>query len=103
MLQTVKPLPPAQAARLTLPRITPVSWQDRLGDGLLRIVPVAGRPALIVAPSAWETCTDGMVIVGSEPPMAPGSPGTLLTTITAIAPAFCAFLTLTVKPHVPRS
>src|SRR5918994_179959 len=103
MLQTVNPFPPAHAARLTLPRITPASWQDRLGRGLLRIVPVAGRPALIVMPPAWGTCTDGIVIVGSVPPMAPGSPGTLFTTITPTAPAFCAFLTLTVKPHVPRS
>src|SRR5918996_1793238 len=99
MLQTVKPLPPAQAARLTLPRMTPVSWQERLGRGLLRIVPVAGRPPLIVLPSASDTITDGMVIDGSVPPMAIGSPATLLAMMTATAPAFCAFFTFTVNVH----
>ncbi len=28
-LQVVNPLPPAQAARMASPRITPVSWQER--------------------------------------------------------------------------
>src|SRR5918996_597912 len=65
--------------------------------------PVAGSPDLIVPPSAWDTCTAGIVIVGSEPPIKPGSPGALLTTMTPIAPAFWAFFTLTVKLQEPRS
>ena len=47
--------------------------------------------------------TDGIVMVGSEPPMAVGAPAMLFPTIAKAAPAFCAFLTLTVKLQVPRS
>src|ERR1043166_663742 len=47
-----------------------------------------------------------MVIVGSEPPKPGGTVGsTLVETlpiITATAPAFCAFFTLTTKLHPPR-
>jgi hypothetical protein len=39
------------------------------------------------------------VIVGSLPPIVIGGPATLLATITATAPAFWAFFTLTVKVH----
>src|SRR5688572_33464337 len=44
--------------------------------------------------------TEGIVIVGSAPPIVIGSPGALFATITATAPAFCAFLTFMVKPQV---
>ena len=54
-------------------------------------------------PSASETITDGIVIVGSVLPIVVGGPATLLTTITAIAPAACALLTFWTKPQVPRS
>ena len=52
----------------------------------------------MVALSAWEMKTDGMVMVAKPLPCMttrPTSPGTLLTTITPIAPAACAFFTLT--------
>ena len=58
----------------------------------------------MVLPSAKVILTDGIVIVGSEPPRPGGGlPATLSTITTAIAPTFCAFLTLTVKLQVPRS
>src|SRR5215472_18688244 len=59
------------------------------------------------APSDWVMSTEGMVIVGSVPPIVgggdPGRSLTSMTTTTAWAPASCAFLTLTTKLHVPRS
>src|SRR5262245_35587807 len=54
--------------------------------------------------SACVISTDGIVIVGSTPPIpGGGEPATLLAMITARAPAFWAFFTLTLKPHAPRS
>jgi hypothetical protein len=51
------------------------------GSGAALTRPVAGRLALTTTPSPSETITDGMVIVGSVPPIVVGGPGTLLTTI----------------------
>ena len=46
---------------------------------------------------------EGMVMLLSLPPIAVGLPSMLLTTMAILAPAFCAFLTLTVKLQLPRS
>jgi hypothetical protein len=62
-----------------------------------------GRLALNRLVSSRLIMTDGIVMVGSEPPIAVGAPATLFPTIAKTAPEFCAFLTLTVKLHVPRS
>ena len=61
--------------------------------------PVAGRPALTVAPSAWLTMTAGIVIVGSTPPIVIGVPGALLATMTPTARAAWALATFTAKPQ----
>src|SRR5258705_2885344 len=57
------------------------------------------------APAAFEMPTAGIVIVESAtPPMSSGgAASTLFATMTALAPLVCAFNTLTVKLHVPRS
>ncbi len=65
---------------------------------------VAGRFARSFAPSESETSTDGIVMVASVPPMSIGDSLPLLSaTITPVAPASCAFFTLTVKLQFPRS
>ena len=46
---------------------------------------------------------DGIVIVASVPLMFTSESPALFTMITAMAPAFWAFLTFTVKLQVPRS
>src|SRR5919106_452161 len=79
----------------------PLLQGSTFGFGLM--VPVAGRPALIVLPSSSEIIPDGIVIEGSLPPIRVGGPPTLLATITALAPAAWAFATLTVKLQLPRS
>ena len=54
-------------------------------------------------PSACDTDSAGIVIVGSSPDM-PGAPVvTLLKITTPIAPAFCAFLTFSTNRQTPRS
>ena len=70
---------------------------------LLASLTLTGRFALKRSPSARLIITEGIVIVGSAPPMAVAPPGTLLTTMAAMAPAFCAFLTLSTKAQLPRS
>src|SRR5262247_3393501 len=105
-LHTVKPSPPAQDTFIASPRITPVSWHDRsgtAGSGAALTRPVAGRPPLMTVPSVCDTIADGMVMVGSLPPIVVGGPGTLLATITATAPAACALATFWTKLQVPRS
>ena len=54
-----------------------------------------------VAPSTLETIIEGIVIVGSVPPIANTAPATLLIIITATAPAACALATLVIKLQVP--
>src|SRR5262245_27206183 len=54
-------------------------------------------------PSPWVTITDGIVMVGSAPPIAVAGPGALLATITISAPRSWAFLTFDTKVHTPRS
>src|SRR5688500_3565374 len=83
--------------------MTPVSWQDRSGTADDCTLPVAGRPALIVAPSACDTCTAGMTIAGFVPPICVAGPGALLTMTTAPAPAFCAFCVFCWNSQLPRS
>src|SRR5512134_2776202 len=83
--------------------MTPVSWQERSGVAEDCTLPVAGSPALIVVPSACETCTAGIVIAGLAPPICVAGPGTLLTTTTALAPAFCAFCVFAWNSQLPRS
>src|SRR5437762_10743529 len=62
------------------------------------------RFALSNTPSDWLIRTEGIVIVGSLPPSpAGGQPATLSATMTPIAPAFWAFLTLTTNVQPPRS
>src|SRR5919106_2824183 len=74
-----------------------------LASGLLLTVPVAGRPALIVLPSASEIITDGIVIEGSLPPIVNGLEPELLATIIAAAPAAWALAAFTTKLQPPRS
>ncbi len=69
------------------------------GGSLAAMPPVAGRPALTVAPSAWLTMTAGIVIVGSTPPIVIGVPGALLATMTPTARAAWALATFTAKPQ----
>ena len=64
---------------------------------------LTGRFALKRSPVACETMSEGIVMVASVPPMMTGSPATLFATMAAMAPAFCAFFTLTTKSHEPRS
>src|SRR5919106_3305084 len=71
--------------------------------GVRATVPVAGTPALMVFPSASDTITEGIVMLGSVPPMVPGSPGALLTTMTATAPASWGLFAFWTKVHPPRS
>src|SRR5690349_854763 len=55
-------------------------------------------------PSASVMRPDGMVMVASAPPSpGGGEPAALSAAITAMAPASCAFFTLTVNAQVPRS
>ncbi len=75
----------------------------RVSAAVNRVTLRPGMLALKVLPSAKVTITEGMVIVASTPPMLPKAPAAELAMITATAPAFCAFLTLTTKPQVPRS
>jgi hypothetical protein len=63
---------------------------------------VPARP-LSVVPSARLTMPDGILTLRSVPPGANAALPSLLAMITPIAPAFCAFSTLTVKLQVPRS
>src|SRR6185295_1612926 len=64
---------------------------------------VAMMVFLIEVPSTIVTSSEGMVIVGSVPPIpGGGEPGALFTTTTPIAPAAWQFAALTVKPQVPR-
>src|SRR3712207_8817199 len=54
----------------------------------------------MLLPSVSETDSEGMFIVGSSPPIwttPPGAAASLFTMMTPDAPAFCAFLTFTVK------
>src|ERR1041385_5538065 len=62
----------------------------------------AAMDALRLAPSSMEIVITGIVMLGSEPVGTKG-PETLFTSRQAIAPAFCAFLTLTGNVHRPRS
>src|SRR5881397_3304406 len=65
---------------------------------------LVAKAAFRALPLARVILAAGMVIVGSVPPKPGGGvPATLSTTMTPIAPTFWTFLTLTVKPHVPRS
>src|SRR5918998_173284 len=57
----------------------------------------------MASPSAWETWTTRIVIDGSLPVGSLGSPGALVTRITAVAPAACAFLAFCTNVHDPRS
>src|SRR6185503_5297556 len=60
--------------------------------------------ALIVAPSACEMPTIGIVIDGSEPPIGfGGRPAALFAIITAIAPAACAACAFNTNVQLPRS
>ena len=75
---------------------------ERLGSAWA--VASRGRFALKRLPLSRLTMADGMVMVGSAPPIVIGSPpAALLATITARAPAFCAFLTLITNVQKPRS
>src|SRR5688500_1145467 len=70
------------------------------------MVTVTGPPdsaAFIEAPSACEIDSVPIVIEPVVPVMFGGVPATLLATITAIAPAFCAFCTAVVKLQLERS
>ena len=67
-------------------------------------VSLASSNAYIAAPSLKFNPMLGMVTVSSAPPIGAGVPSSLLLAInTAIAPASCAFFTLTVKLQSPRS
>src|SRR5579863_6761422 len=75
----------------------------RLTPRVAETGPDASAP-LRVTPSACEILTAGIKMVESVPPNGSGGlPATLLAIRTPTAPAFCAFSTLTVKLHVPRS
>jgi len=64
------------------------------------LTPGVGSSPSIVWPSASEMKNDGIVIVGSSPIIETrNDSATSSATITATAPAFCAFFTLTVKLH----
>src|SRR5919106_3333057 len=78
------------------------TWHG-LPSGFLLTEPVAGRPALIVLPSASEIITDGIVIEGSLPPIVNGLEPELLATIIAAAPAAWALAAFTTKLQPPRS
>src|SRR5690606_18167644 len=54
-----------------------------------------------MSPSAILIMTDGIVIAALVPPIGTGSPGTLFITMAPIAPAFCAFKTLSTKAQSP--
>src|SRR6185503_12948148 len=69
---------------------------------IVAFTPLASSP-LIRLPVLNVTITEGIVMVGSAPPMVPNAPAALLATITDVAPAFWAFFTFTTKPQVPRS
>jgi len=84
-------------------RVRPLTSMPARVTGPLIMPPVTGALAISARPSARWTCTAGMVMVGSAPPMAPHTPVALLTITTPVAPASWAFFTLTVKPQVPRS
>ncbi len=58
---------------------------------------------MISCPSLCETIDEGIVIVVLVPPITIGVPAKLFTTITATAPAFCAFITLSTKAQAPLS
>src|SRR4030095_9241689 len=79
--------------------------RDRGGGLVWRTVPVVpGDNALSAVPVDCATNTDGIEIERSVPPIVMiDSRLSVFATITAIAPAFCAFFTLTVKSHNPRS
>src|SRR4029077_1171303 len=88
----------------------PRVWRGPCEEKLARVSLPAKRVmfrepmlAFRVLPSAKVTITEGMVMVGSTPPRLPNTPADELAMITAMAPAFWAFLTLTMKPQVPRS
>ena len=61
-------------------------------------------PALSAVPAANVMPTEGIVTLGSEPPIGAGVPSSLLfAIITNSAPLACAANTLTVNAHAPRS
>ena len=84
-------------------RVRPATSVPARVSGPSARAPVTGAFAMNARPSARSTWIAGMVMVASSPPMVPRAPAALLTMITPLAPAFCAFLTLTAKPQVPRS
>src|SRR6266545_3679215 len=86
-------------------RARPLGSAPARTDMLTPTLPWTPMPswALIVLPSACETLTVGMVIVGSVPPRPGALPGALLATITALAPAACAWAAFTLNVQVPRS
>ncbi len=57
--------------------------------------------ASIKSPSAILIITEGIVMAAFVPPIGTGSPGTLFMTMAPIAPAFCAFKTLSTNAQSP--
>ena len=85
---------------------TPVAVCEPQPNSALRLtVPLAGRPALIVVPVRLRHVHggDGDLAPTTPAPMRIGMPGASLTTITPVAPAFCACSALNANSHVPRS
>ena len=84
-------------------RVRPALSIPALVAGRSVMPPVMGALALKFAPSAYCTMIEGMVMVGSAPPIEPQVPALEFAITTPTAPAFCAFFTFTAKPQVPRS
>src|SRR5437660_925612 len=73
-------------------------------DWLVHVI-VTGPPAmrpLIAAPAVLLMLTTGMVIGGLPATVGLTMPATLLYSTTPAAPACCALVAFTKKPHVPR-
>ena len=64
-------------------------------------VPFTFTAASKASPTSLATMIEGIVIVGSSPPIATGVPDTLFIMTTPIAPASCAFFTFSTNVPEP--